>query len=72
MLAPGLLEAVTAPVILAEGDASPPVIAEINTALARRLPNTRRLVVPEAGHMLPLTHPVPLGRAVMQMWATSG
>ncbi len=50
------IEALIPPVLLLEGGKSPVYIDAINTALARRLPNCRRHVVPGAGHMLPLTH----------------
>ena len=53
----GRLEALGLPVLLVEGATSPPVIAAIQTELARRLPQVTRAVVPGAGHMSPLTHP---------------
>lgn len=58
LLAPGGLEAITAPVLLLQGSHSPPVFAETVAALAGRLPDARRAMVRGAGHMLPLTHPV--------------
>jgi len=57
ILAPGRLEALTIPTLLIDGATSPPVIAAIHTALAARLPEARRITVPGAGHMVPLTHP---------------
>lgn len=57
LLAPGRLESLTAPVLLMAGTASPPVTAAINAGLAARLPVARRVVLPGAGHMGPLTHP---------------
>ncbi|KNG92595.1 alpha/beta fold hydrolase [Pseudaestuariivita atlantica] len=56
ILAPGRLEALDLPVLLMDGAASPPVIDDIQRALHARLPRARRLTVPGAGHMLPLTH----------------
>lgn len=56
LLAPGRIEAITAPVLLVEGAESPAIIDAIGTALGRRLPNVARLVVPGASHMVPLTH----------------
>ncbi len=44
------------PALLIEGDRSPPVIAEIQTALAGAIPQARRTVIPGAGHMAPITH----------------
>ncbi|THD84956.1 alpha/beta hydrolase [Aliigemmobacter aestuarii] len=59
------------PVLLVEGADSPPVMAAILDELARRLPDTRRLVVPGAGHMVPITHPEPVARAIMALLAES-
>ena len=56
LLAPGRLEALDLPVLLLEGAKSPPVIGAIQARLASRLPQVRRAVVPEAAHMLPITH----------------
>ncbi|AUH35546.1 alpha/beta hydrolase [Paracoccus tegillarcae] len=57
ILRPGGLEAIDAPVMLISGANSPPVIADIAEALAGRLPDVGRAEVPNAGHMLPITHP---------------
>lgn len=57
ILRAGGLEAIDAPVLLIAGAESPPVIAAITDALAERLPDVGRAVVPHAGHMLPITHP---------------
>ena len=64
LLAPGRLEALSRPVTLIEGGASPPVIGAIHTALAARLPQARRSVIPGAGHMLPVTHPAELAALI--------
>ncbi|QYZ68592.1 alpha/beta fold hydrolase [Neotabrizicola shimadae] len=58
------LETLTQPVLLAEGAESPPVIPAICGELARRLPLVRRVTVPGAGHMLPITHPAQVAPAV--------
>ena len=50
------LEALGLPVLLIEGAESPAVIAAIHGELARRLPQVQRLVVPGAGHMVPISH----------------
>ncbi|MBP6736437.1 MAG: alpha/beta hydrolase [Rhodobacteraceae bacterium] len=50
------LESLGVPVLLVQGDQSPPIIDAIQTELARRLPMVSRAVVPGAGHMLPVTH----------------
>jgi pimeloyl-ACP methyl ester carboxylesterase len=57
ILRDGGLEAIDAPVLLISGQNSPPVIGAIADALAARLPDVGRAQVPDAGHMLPLTHP---------------
>ncbi|MFE3838632.1 alpha/beta fold hydrolase [Pseudogemmobacter sonorensis] len=64
MLAPGRIESLGVPVLLVEGDESPPVIDAVQSALAARLPRARRVIVPGAGHMLPLTDPDVVARAV--------
>lgn len=50
------LEALGIPVLLLEGAESPPIIAAIQSALAERLPQQKRLIVAGAGHMVPVTH----------------
>ncbi|RJE81634.1 alpha/beta fold hydrolase [Paracoccus sp. JM45] len=57
ILRDGGLEAIDAPVLLISGQKSPPVIGAIADALAVRLPDVGRAQVPDAGHILPLTHP---------------
>ncbi|WP_068115591.1 alpha/beta fold hydrolase [Tropicimonas marinistellae] len=57
LLRPGVLEALDLPVLIAEGTESPPAIAAIVAALARRLPDARSVPIAGARHMLPLTHP---------------
>ena len=57
ILREGGLEGIDAPVLIAMGANSPPVIADIADALAARLPDVGRAKVPGAGHMLPVTHP---------------
>ena len=51
------LESIDAPVMLVRGAESAPEMAGILDALAVRLADVGRAVVPGAGHMLPLTHP---------------
>lgn len=57
ILRDGGLEGIDAPVLLIQGANSPPVIGAISEALAERLSDVGRAVVPNAGHMLPITHP---------------
>ncbi|MGR3320714.1 MAG: alpha/beta fold hydrolase [Pseudooceanicola sp.] len=64
MLAERKLEQLDLPVLLVEGGDSPPHIALINDGLERRLPRTRRAVIPGAAHMVPITHPAETARAL--------
>lgn len=51
------LEGISAPVMLITGENSPRIAHAISDALVTRLPNGDQKVVPDAAHMLPLTHP---------------
>lgn len=64
ILAPGGLEALSMPVMLLEGATSPPIVGAIHDALAARIPGARRVAVPGAGHMLPITHAADVARAL--------
>jgi lipase len=55
---------ITCPVLLIEGATSPPVIAEIQTALGNAVSQHRRTVIAGAGHMVPITHPGPVAAAI--------
>ena len=59
------LESIGVPVLMVEGGASLPIVAVVQNELARRLPQVTRLVVPGAGHMVPITHPDEVAAAVM-------
>lgn len=48
--------AIKCPVLLMQGGDSPPIIGAILTALEGMLPDTTRVSVPGARHMLPVTH----------------
>ena len=63
------LESIGVPVLMVEGAASPAIVSAVQDELARRLPQVKRLVVPEAGHMVPITHPEVVAQAVMSHWA---
>lgn len=71
LLRPGGLESIRVPVLLVEGNLSPPAIGAVNRALAARLPKSHRMTVPEAGHMLPITHPLQLAELVAAHLASS-
>ncbi|GGE06133.1 Pimeloyl-ACP methyl ester carboxylesterase [Gemmobacter megaterium] len=64
LVAPGRLEALRLPVLLAAGSRSPGVIHAIIRALATRIPGARHIVMEGAGHMLPLSHAALLAPAV--------
>lgn len=57
MLLPGSLEKITCPVTLLRGSQTVPIIAEVHKGLMARLPHAREVVVPDAGHMVLLSHP---------------
>jgi len=64
LLAPGRLEAIAQKVLLIEGEISPPAIGATQTALAGRLADLRRVTIPGAGHMSPLTHAPQVGAEI--------
>lgn len=66
VLAPGTLERITCPVTVVEGAQSHPVIAEIGKTVQRRIPGADRVVIDEAGHMVPLTHPDAVAGVVLR------
>ena len=66
LLAPGRPEGVRAPVLMLEGERSPPIISAILNGLSKRLPLTQRKVIAGAGHMLPITHPEQTARAIRE------
>ncbi|UWQ42390.1 alpha/beta hydrolase [Leisingera aquaemixtae] len=68
-LAPGALDPVTMPALLATGLDSPPVMAEIARGLCRRLADARTVSVAGAGHMLPVTHPNETAEFLRRFWA---
>ncbi|SIS58443.1 Pimeloyl-ACP methyl ester carboxylesterase [Roseivivax lentus] len=57
LLKEGALERCTMPVLFLRGAQTEPILAEIHTALMARLPDAREAVIPEAGHMAPITRP---------------
>ena len=71
LLGHGRLEALGLPVLLLEGAQSPAVIGAIQHELARRLPQARRLRVAGAAHMLPITHPAEVARAIAELMAAA-
>lgn len=55
-VAPGALEAVKQPVLLIEGGRSPDLVRALHDELEARLPLVRRVSIPDAGHMGPISH----------------
>lgn len=69
VLLPGALEPVAMPVLLLSGGESQPVMPLINDGLARRLADARSIVVPQAGHMLPITHAGETAALLRAFWS---
>jgi pimeloyl-ACP methyl ester carboxylesterase len=55
---------VTCPMLLLQGDQSPPIIDVIHRSLARRIPQAKRVTILDAGHMSPVTHHRQVGVAI--------
>lgn len=55
---------IAAPVLLIEGSETDPVIGAVQESLQSVLPGSARVVVPGAGHMVPITHPGPVADAI--------
>ncbi|WP_122074055.1 alpha/beta fold hydrolase [Pseudophaeobacter sp. EL27] len=68
LLLPGALDPVAMPVLLLSGGSSQSVMPLINEGLARRMPQAITQVVPEAGHMLPITHAGVTAEILDQFW----
>ena len=64
LLRMGALEAISCPTLLVRGASSEPVIGAVHKTLARRIPGAVDLVVEGAGHMVPLTHPMPVAHHI--------
>ena len=64
VLRPGGLEDLDMPVTFVDGGDSHPVIAEIISTVGDRIPDAEWVTVPDAGHMLPITHADRLAEAV--------
>lgn len=57
LLVPGGLERLTCPVLLIVGALSRPIFPAVARALAARLPDAETVMIAEAAHMAPITHP---------------
>ncbi len=69
LLAPGQFERATMPILLMEGDQSDDMTDAVNSALARRLPHAKRVVLEGLGHMAPITHPKEVAAAIRDFLA---
>ncbi len=67
LLDKGRLEALDMPVLLLRGERSQPIMQDIHDALAARIADVRQVVVEGAGHMVPITHPAEVARAIRDM-----
>lgn len=68
LLAPGRLARAAMPICLMRGALSP-WATEIATALSRRLPAATEVVLPDQGHMAPLSAPGPFAAALRHVWS---
>jgi lipase len=65
LLAVDALADVTAPIHVVKGSLTSAVDQAICDVVRRHIPHARQTVIDGAGHMMPLTHPEPLTRAVL-------
>jgi len=64
LLEKGVLDRVSMPVLIIDGDQTHAVMKPICDGLAARLPDARRLTVEGAGHMVPISHANQVAAAV--------
>jgi lipase len=65
LLTPHTLAGLTTPVHVVEGSHTSPVDHAICEVIRRHVPQARHTLIEGAGHMMPLTHPEPLTRALL-------
>ena len=58
------LRRIAVPTLVVTGAASPASIGAIAEGLAQVIPNLRRVEIPGAGHMVPITHPAEVSAAI--------
>lgn len=71
LMRPGRLQKVQAPTVLLRGSDTRDEIAEINAALAKRLPNARSVAIDGAGHMVTMTHPEQVASQMRALFSQS-
>ena len=63
---------VAAPTLLVAGGESPGIIPAILDRMEKGIPDTTRMRVSGAGHMVPITHPAPVAEAIRALLGRSG
>lgn len=71
ILAPGVLRGLTMPVLLLRGALTHPAITSTLEGLQTRIPGAALEVIPDAGHMAPISHPQAVAVAWQRMLATA-
>ena len=71
LLAPGLLESLKMPTLVMRGANTSPAVIATNNGLAARLGNARQVILDDAGHMGPITHPKQMAAAVQALFGKS-
>lgn len=56
------------PVLLIEGATSEPIIGAVQAALSETISDAKRIVVPKAGHMVPITHANVVAGELRRFW----
>ena len=67
LLEEGRLARASMPILLIEGDQSPPMSGVVADSLQKRLPHLVRVVVKGAGHMVPVTHPAEVAAPIREL-----
>ncbi|MGH1577826.1 alpha/beta fold hydrolase [Planktotalea sp.] len=62
---------ISAPTLIIDGGLGGPVMDSVCDGLARRIPNSTRVCIPQGGHMVPLTRPNAVGREILQLVSQS-
>ncbi len=74
LLSPERLEGLEIPVTLVEGSGSHSVMPKIVDAIGRRIPDAEGITVPDAMHMVAVTHPASVAEAIRDrlVWEAGG
>lgn len=71
LLKPGVLDALKIPTVLMRGQHALPAISTTTAGLTRRLGNASEVVIADAGHMAPISHPQDVATAIAELFARS-